>query len=358
MMRTPSLPNLDSIRSSLKGFVSDLREQRLWPVLAVLLIAIVAVPLVLSKSSSPAPAPVAQVPGATAAPDVPTVTVNSTPTKGAPRGSAHDPFVQQKAASAPGSSTTVATTRPSATAATTAPAASSSSGSSHASTPAASAPATTTPTATTPTTTTPAPTSTTPVTIPAGSTTKVTYFTYKVDVAFGPVGSAAPRYSNVARLTAFPSAKNPILVFLGLQNDRKTLVFLVSSLAAPAGQGKCTPSPRNCEFLSMKAGQRELLLVRDATGGLTEYKLGVQALHVGTTSSQAAAKIAYARESHAGSAIISQAQPHSEGLQEMSYSTRTGTLSWHRAPKAWLRRMQQTRGGVPTAVMLEPLRRR
>jgi hypothetical protein len=41
----------------------------------------------------------------------------------------------------------------------------------------------------------------------------------------------------------------------------------------------------------------------------------------------------------------------------MSYSTRSGTLRWHRAPRAWVRKMSRRAGGVPTTVMLEPIRR-
>ena len=338
-----NFPSLDSIRSSIQGFISDLREQRLWPVLAVLLVAIVAVPVLLSKSSSPQPVAALPPVAAGVGPNVPTVTVAAAPSAVAPKGSSHDPFVQQKLPAAP-ATTTASTTSPG-TAATSAPAASSV----PVSTTSASKPASSTPVSTT----TP-----TQVSTPAGSSTQVTYFTYAVDLAFGSVGSTAPKYRNVERLSPFPSAKNPILVFLGVQSDRKTVVFLVSSLAAPAGQGKCTPSARQCEFLSMTAGQRELLLVRNASGGLNEYKLGVAAVHLVKTGSVTAARLSYTRESAAGNAIVAQALPYSEGLQEMSYSANTGLLSWHAAPAAWVRRWKRSTGGtVPTSVMLEPVQR-
>jgi hypothetical protein len=170
------------------------------------------------------------------------------------------------------------------------------------------------------------------------------------------VGPVAPRYRNVARLTPFPSKADPVLVFLGVKSDRKTAVFLVSSLAAPAGQGTCSPSARQCEFLDLKAGQRELLLVRNADGGLTEYKLGINAVRLAQTASAAKAKLSYARESRAGAKIIREASPSSLALQSLSYSMNTGTVSFHRVSHATLQRLRKA-GAVTTGVVLHPVRR-
>src|SRR6202035_4133077 len=75
----------------LRQIWQDLRSKRLWPVAAVLLVAIVAVPVVLSGSSSAptvapprAPAPVAN--------GLPAVSDTALPASSAPTGSARNPF--------------------------------------------------------------------------------------------------------------------------------------------------------------------------------------------------------------------------------------------------------------------------
>ncbi len=40
-----------------RGMVGELRQKKLWPVAALLVVALVAVPVLLSKSASPAPDP-------------------------------------------------------------------------------------------------------------------------------------------------------------------------------------------------------------------------------------------------------------------------------------------------------------
>ncbi len=49
--------DLPGAMSFLNGIITDLREKRLWPVAVVLLVALVAVPVLLSTSSAPAPTP-------------------------------------------------------------------------------------------------------------------------------------------------------------------------------------------------------------------------------------------------------------------------------------------------------------
>jgi hypothetical protein len=199
---------------------------------------------------------------------------------------------------------------------------------------------------------TPAPSTSSP-----GSPSTITYFTVAVDIAFGPTGKAAPHYNNVERLTPFPSAANPVLVFLGVKTDRKTAVFLLSSLAAPAGDGTCTPSAHQCEFLYLTPGQRELLLVRDASGGLTEYKLGLLAVHLQQTGSQAAARDNYKRQSSQGAAIIKAATPSNPALQSITYSMDTGTVAIRPLSPATVNRLRMGAVMSSTGVVLHPVRR-
>ena len=64
---------------------------------------------------------------------------------------------------------------------------------------------------------------------------------YVADLRFGQADSMKT-LRDVARLTPLPSASNPFFVFLGVKEDGKTLVFLVSSDAKATGDGTCKPS--------------------------------------------------------------------------------------------------------------------
>src|SRR5579863_7801058 len=92
----------------LRGVVAELRQKRLWPVAAVLLAALVAVPILLSKSSSPAP--VAQTPASTPPPSsgssLPAISVQSTPVHTALKGSSRNPFGAAAGAASPSTSAT------------------------------------------------------------------------------------------------------------------------------------------------------------------------------------------------------------------------------------------------------------
>ncbi len=325
---------LNRIPAGLQTIVTDLREKRLWPIALGLLIALVALPIALHKSAPSITPPSAVPAGAGASSSgIPALAMADASQHTNLAGPSRDPFPQTSTTAMTG----VKTTTP--TAATTS--VSSSSGS----------------TGSTGSSAGPLPTTTTPTTsTPAGASPTVTFFTVAVDLAFGPVGKAAPHILNVERLTPFPSAANPVLVFLGVKADRKTAVFLLSSLAAPAGQGTCVPSARQCEFLDMTSGQRELLLVRDATGGLTEYKLGVLGVHLQSTGSSATARHAYMQQSKQGAAIIKAATPYSPALQSLTYSADTGTLSIHPLSPAAIKRLR-TAGVTSTGVVLHPVRR-
>jgi hypothetical protein len=55
--------------------------------------------------------------------------------------------------------------------------------------------------------------------------------------------------------------KAPMVVFLGTDEKGKFADFLVSSdVASTDGDGRCRPSPDNCEFLRMKKGQKQVFV--------------------------------------------------------------------------------------------------
>lgn len=321
--------------SFLTSIVADLREKRLWPVAAALCAALVAVPVLLAKTTPAAPVSALPqaAPAASPATAVAAVSVDSAVTHSRLIGAAHDPFIQQKPPAAPATTTkTLSTASTSAASKTN----STNRGTSTSST------RTTTGTATaTPTTTAPKP--------------SVAYFVYSVDILFGKSGSHGRTYRDVARLTPFPSAKAPVLVFLGVKTDGKTLVFLVSSFASPTGDGSCAPSKGHCNFLDLKAGQPELLLVRNANGSLSVDQLEVAAIRLTSTPSLENARLAYARVSSAGQQIVSRARRRSGMLRALSYSPDTGLLSRKPVSNPFLVHEGRLSAGRATGVVLEPV---
>lgn len=81
------------------------------------------------------------------------------------------------------------------------------------------------------------------------------YYAYRVDVKVGPTGEAERR-DDVRELDILPSQRSPAVAFLGAIHDGKQAVFVVASRAAVSdGEGRCVPSGEDCQFLIMKPGE-------------------------------------------------------------------------------------------------------
>ena len=77
---------------------------------------------------------------------------------------------------------------------------------------------------------------------------------FRVDVEVGPAGNLKRR-KNVKLLTVLPSQSNPVNLFLGASEDGNHAFFLVSEDVVTArGDGRCVPSPADCQFVNMKKG--------------------------------------------------------------------------------------------------------
>jgi hypothetical protein len=291
--------------SFIRGLITDLRDKRLWPVAAALVVALVAVPVLLSKPAPTVPVAQAAPQNAAVAPAaaVPAVSVQVVPSHSRLPGPARDPFTQRQhggGAAAATSSTTATTVTGTGKGAGTG------------STPASGTP--TAPSTAPGTTTTPS------------STAPLTYLIFTADLVVDRVGGHPETVNDVERLTPLPSTRNAFLVFLGIKNDRNTAEFLVSSHAKPAGQGKCIPSPSQCQLLALKVGQHEAFLVLSSHGRVYEYTLLLKNIGLKTTTSATVAQRAYASESQAGAAIVSRTRAHSIGLRSIAYSGHTGLL--------------------------------
>jgi hypothetical protein len=85
------------------------------------------------------------------------------------------------------------------------------------------------------------------------------WYTFSVDVLTGPAGDTRRR-NNLQTLTVLPSESNPVAVYIGVSDGGKKAVFMVSpDVVDTDGAGSCLPAPSACQFLTLKKGQEQKL---------------------------------------------------------------------------------------------------
>jgi hypothetical protein len=287
--------------SFLERIVGDLREKRLWPLAVVLLAALVAVPVLLSKGSSSTP-PVAQAPAASqsAAPTgLPVVSSTSAPSGGKLKGSTRNPFNQLVHGAATGVASAIsATTGTSTTAGSSGTNSTSGSGSSSSGSSTSSSSTSTTTTTTTTTTTIP---TETPKPAPPGL--KATQ-SYDVKLAITNSAGGVDTINPLERLSVLPSNKQPLLIELGVLKGGNRVLFAVQPGAVVSGAGTCVPGPIDCEILSLPQDQT-VTLGTQSTGGIQTVALfAVTGISAADHSSVAAANEARRAESQAGRTLL------------------------------------------------------
>jgi hypothetical protein len=279
----------------LRNIWSDLVEKRLWPVALALVVALVAVPVALSRTSS-APEDVAAPPAATSAAATPKpgrAAVTLQTELAGPRkrsGAVHNPFKNPHPAKA--ATSTDATPSPSAGG--DAPSGGATGGSD--------------------------------VSAPSSggsgdgdggsghSTPKSEpdlLDTYHLTLRFGQAGHLKT-IEDIARLAPLPSADNPFFVYLGVLEDGETAVFLISSDATATGDGKCKPSSKSCQTIEVKKGDTEFF---DLTVGNedVQYQMDVVKLERKGTGSTTARAAAVERHSNMGATLLRDAHVRGDG---------------------------------------------
>lgn len=295
--------DISAVSRFFRGILGDLGHKRLWPIAAVLLAAIVAVPFVLKSSSARTPVAQAPLPVAPPAPATtfPALSVQSTTTHFRISGRAHDPFSGAGAArSTTGSASTAAS--PAGTTVSTATAPASTSGgttvASSSATPGSASPVV----IPTPSVAPPAiaPTAK-PKPAPTGLTSTQSY-----DVGLSITNSAGgvDAIDPLTRLSVIPSAQQPLLIELGAAQGGKRVLFAVQPGTVVTGPGSCTPGPVDCEILSLKPGQTESVGSHSATGVSPVALFTVARLKAVNHSSVRAANKARETSSAVGRALL------------------------------------------------------
>ncbi|MEA2159116.1 MAG: hypothetical protein QOD66_1496 [Solirubrobacteraceae bacterium] len=288
------------------SILRDLRERKLWPVALAMVVALVAVPVLLSKSGRAAtPPPVSPPLAATTSPGtaVPAVSVRTVPLHSRLRGHARDPFAQPKqktVAARKVATTPQATTKPTTTSTTgttttsqgtTTTGATSPSGTGGSGSGTGSAP------------TTPAFPTAPRKPAPTGlSATQSYHVTLAMTNSAGGLDTSDP----LERLSILPNDQEPLLVELGVLKGGHRVLFAAEPQTIVSGPGKCTPGPVDCEILSLAPGQIEQLSTSSPTGTVAVAKFAVTEIKADGHPTVAAADRARRSESAAGRRLLSQ----------------------------------------------------
>jgi hypothetical protein len=218
-------------------------RRRLWPLAVVLVAALAATPFLLAKKPAAVAAPaVAAAPKTADDPGASFVSLAdqasaSAATRRRVLGGEKDPFAPKpvrkvKKKKTPATATPAATPGP----------------------PAGSVPPGSAP-----------PTGTPPVTAPPAPTNPK----YSIKVRFG-LSDAELATSVLERLEPLPSEKSPVLVYEGVENGGDVAIFSIPGSVTAQGDGKCLPSPQNCETLKLSAGDTEFITVTDTGDPATD----------------------------------------------------------------------------------------
>jgi hypothetical protein len=220
--------------------VYDLRSRGLLPVVILLVVAMVAVPVLISRGSKSSSASL-QPAAASVKPSPETETAVVAYHPGGLRNykqrlndlSAKDPFQRefaQSAATAGALKSTVTTSTSTGTG-----------------------------------TSTPATTNGAPVVNTGGSgggghkkKKKKSNATYQVNLLVGDVDTTLTPFNNVQSMAPLPSQSSPAVLFYGLTSDHHSALFLVSNkVGSVTGPGQCVPAPDDCALLTIPQGQSE-----------------------------------------------------------------------------------------------------
>jgi hypothetical protein len=90
------------------------------------------------------------------------------------------------------------------------------------------------------------------------STTK--FVSYQANVLVGDASAALAPLNNLAPLTPLPSETAPVLIYLGPNSGQYALFLVSNKVSQVTGPGICVPAPDDCAMLALTPGQTEDLV--------------------------------------------------------------------------------------------------
>jgi hypothetical protein len=95
---------------------------------------------------------------------------------------------------------------------------------------------------------------------------------FGVNLVSGFVGEFEKEQPHVPEMTPLPNKQNPVVTFIGLNSERDGAIFLLSSdVTAYYGKGTCVDDKQSCQMLELKPGKSATLAV-----GFGETRFKVQ----------------------------------------------------------------------------------
>ena len=286
-----------------RNMLKELLERKLWPIALVLVIALVAVPVLLTKKAptdivTPPTGPLPYSSGTT----LPAISVQTSPGSSNLAGKGRNPFTPQHVATTSTITTTIPTTTTPPTGASTG---TTSVGSGGSSTGSGSSGATVAP-ATTPTVST-TPTKPAPTTPPKPAPTTLTPTqSYHVSLALTEANGNLNTIDPLERLSILPNKQQPMLIDLGVLQGGKSMLFVVEPGTVVSGAGTCTPGPIDCEILTLKPGQTAGISKETGSGTTPVALLAVNSISFDQHPSVAAANKARETASEVGRQLLNQ----------------------------------------------------
>lgn len=214
----------------------DLREKRLWPIAVVLVLAIVAIPLLLTQSAAQPAAENAVIPQPTEETRI-TVSREDSDAASSGTGSALDRFAEGDPFTPPDRIAGKGGSATSASASAAGPSDGASGGSTGDSTPPSGGDA--------------------PIARPPTTRTETTEFEYVADVTFWN-GERRRQLRGLRKLDMLPNQSAPVLIFMGTSNEGGNAVFLVDSTLKSTGEGTCVPNRANCAYVHIGPGSEQI----------------------------------------------------------------------------------------------------
>jgi hypothetical protein len=109
----------------------------------------------------------------------------------------------------------------------------------------------------------PEPTATPAPTVPA----------YSIKVRFGTTEGDLET-KTVERLAVLPNEEAPVLIYRGVEDGGKVAVFELTGVVDAQGDGRCVPTPEDCQYVKLRAGETEFITVTETgTEADAQYQL-------------------------------------------------------------------------------------
>ncbi len=90
---------------------------------------------------------------------------------------------------------------------------------------------------------------------PGKVTNKVSYFWWESDVQVGEAGTQLTEMDNVKPFQFLPSPDRPVLTYMGTVGGNQAVFLVSKDVASIGGEGTCFPSVDACQLLGLNAGK-------------------------------------------------------------------------------------------------------